>query len=477
MSQYITGGNREQLSMLPMCMDEMIGEENPVRAIGAIVESMAIRKLGFAYGETKGIGRKPYDPEDMFKLYAYSYFNGIRSSRKIERECHRNIEIMWLINSLKPDFKTIANFRKDNKHAIKAAFRKFTMICGELNLISKEIVAVDGSKFRACNGRMRYHSKGKIAEKLLHYGEAAEKYINLLNQCDNEENENPPSQYSRKELKEKLEKIRERVSELESISEKVEAEGTIYLTDPDARLMRTHNGGGDISHNVQTAVEAKNHFVVAVDVTSEAVDYAQLYNIASQAKTELGAKELTVIADKGYYSGEQFAKCMGEGIHPIAPHPDKGGGQARGYTKGYFQYDKGSDSYRCPQGQTLAQPVQKRAKRKGDRYYNPRACAACPAKEKCTPATHYRTIVRGAYDDFSEEVDVFTRANAEIFAERKSMCEHPFGTVKRALGFTYFLTRGHENVRTESVLHFFAYNIKRLIKIMGAAELMAALQG
>ena len=381
------------------------------------------------------------------------------------------------MNELKPDFKTIANFRKDNKKAIKAAFRKFTMICDELNLISKEIVAVDGSKFRACNGRMRYHSKGKIAEKLQHYSEAAEKYMNLLEQCDQNETENPPNQYSRKELKEKLDKIQKRVNELEAIQGKVETEGTIYLSDPDARLMRTHNGGGDISHNVQTAVEEKNHFIVAVDVTSEAVDYAQLYNIASQAKEELRVDELTAIADKGYYSGEQFAKCKDENIHPIAPHPDKGGAQERGYTKGYFRYDKETDMYCCPQGELLGQPAQRRANRKGDRYYNQVACANCLAKDRCSPALPYRTIVRGKFDDYSEEVDAFTKAHAEIFVKRKSLCEHPFGTVKRALGFTYFLTRGHENVRTESLLHFLAYNMKRLINIMGTTGLTAELQG
>jgi len=437
---------------------------------------MGVQTLGFKYSETKNTGRKPYDPKDMFKLYAYSYYNGIRSSRKIERESYRNIEVMWLIGELKPDHKTIANFRKDNKKAIKAAFRRFTMICDELGLISKEIVAVDGSKFRACNGRMRYHSKGKIEEKLLHYQEAVEKYMNLLEQSDNEENENPLSQYNRDELKEKLEKIQKRVNELEAIQEKVEVEGTIYLTDPDARLMRSHNGGGDISHNVQTATEPQNHFVVAVDVTSDAVDYRQLHNIASQAKEELQVAELIAIADKGYYSGEQFAKCKDENIKPIAPHPDKGGGQEKGYTKGYFSYDKELDAYRCPQGQIIPQPVQKRTNRKGDRYYNRIACANCEAKDKCSPNTAYRTIVRGAFDGYSEEVDVFTRNNKELFSKRKSLCEHPFGTVKRALGFTYFLTRGTENVRTESLLHFLAYNMKRLISMVGTKQLQAVLQ-
>ena len=272
MRRYVEVEDRNQLSFEPMCIDDMIGEENPVRAIEIIVESIGVPSLGFTYSETKETGRKPYSPEDMFKLYAYSYINGIRSSRKIERECYRNVEVMWLIGELKPDHKTISNFRKDNKKAIKAGFRRFTMICSELGLISKEIVAVDGSKFRACNGRMRYHSKGKIAEKLAHYSEATEKYMNLLEQSDIEENENPPSRYNRDELLEKLNKIQKRVEELEAIQARVEVEGTIYLTDPEARLMRSHNGGGDISHNVQLGVEAANHFVVAVDVTSDAVD-------------------------------------------------------------------------------------------------------------------------------------------------------------------------------------------------------------
>jgi transposase len=466
MSRYIKGENREQLRIEPMCFDDMIDKKNPVRAIEAVVESMNIKEMGFEYAETKATGRMPYDPEDMFKLYAYSYFNGIRSSRKIERECHRNIEVMWLINELKPDFKTIANFRKDNKKAIKKAFRQFTVVCDELNLISKEVVAVDGSKFRACNGRMRYHSKGKIKEKLQHYNEAAEKYMNLLNQSDREENEKPASEYSREELKEKLEKIQKRVAELEEIQEKVEKEGAIYLTDPDARLMRTHNGGGDISHNVQTAVEAKNHFIVAVDVTSEAVDYEQLYNIASQAKEELQISELTVIADKGYNSGKQFKQCLEENINPIAPRTDNGirHDRERGYTKGYFKYNKETDTYRCPEGETLSKPAKRRAN--------------CKAKDKCCSLrAKYRTIIREKYDSYIERVSEFTAANKETFAKRKTLCEHPFGTVKRALGFTYFLTRGTENVRTESLLHFLAYNMKRLINIMGTEKLQTALQG
>lgn len=478
MERYVQGENRNQFCIEPMCFDDMIAEDNPVRAIEMIVNSMGIPELGFKYSETKVTGRKPYSPEDMYKLYAYSYYNGIRSSRKIEQECHRNIEVMWLIGNLRPDHKTIANFRRENKAAIKAAFRQFSLICSELGLISKEIVAVDGSKFRACNGRMRYHSKGKIAEKMRYYTEMAEKYVNLLEHHDHEETGNPSTRMSKTEIQEKLKKVQARIRTLDKISERVDEEGTIYLTDSDARLMRAHNGGGDISHNVQIAVEAANHFVVAVDVTSDVVDYGQLHNIALAAKEELGSETLIAVADRGYYSGEEFSKCEADNIQPIAPKPDRGSrAQSEGYTKYHFKYDAEEDVYICPQGHRLPQPRQRKADRKLKRYYNVTACGSCSSKPLCAAKTKYRYITRTEHDDLSDIVDDFTRANHALYSQRKSLVEHPFGTVKRALGFTYFLTRGQENVRTESLLHFLAYNMKRLVNIMGPQELAAVLGG
>jgi len=466
MSRYVEGENRNQINLEPLCLDDMIGEENPVRIIEIIVERMNIGELGFKYASTAETGRKPYSPVDMFKLYAYSYYNGIRSSRKIERECHRNIEVMWLIGELKPDHKTIANFRKDNKKAIKAAFRQFTMICDELGLISKEIVAVDGSKFRASNGRMKYYSKGKVAKNLAHYNEAAEKYMELLEESDkDEESNNTPNQYSRAELKEKLASIQKRIAELEEIQEKVEEEGTIYMTDPDARLMKVSDGGNDISHNVQIAGEEKNHFIVAVDVTSEAVDYGQLHSIASQAKEELAVDELTAIADRGFYSSEEFKKCKEDDITVIVPKPDRGETQSKGYTKSNFTYDKEKDMYICLLGQQVTLPAKRKSQSKDKRYYC-KACVGCPSKELCTPKSKYRNLTRFELDDYADEVDALTRANPKLSGERKCLAEHPFGTVKRAFGFTYFLTQGTENVSTESFLHFLAYNMKRLFNIM-----------
>jgi len=300
-----------------------------------------------------------------------------------------------------------------------------------------------------------------------YYTEASEKYMNLLEQCDREDSENPPIHLNRQELREKLEKIQKRVVTLEEISELVEQEGTIYLTDPDARLMRTHNGGGDISHNVQAAVEAANHFIVAVDVVGNAVDHGELSCIAKQTKEEMQSEELIAIADRGYYSGEDFSKCKAANIIPIVPKADCRREQEGGYSKTYFRYDKKRDSYICPQGNELSCTKPKNPSSEYKRYVNKRACLSCAAKWQCSSNKNGRVVTRDPFNDYSDEVDAFTAIHKDLFSMRKELVEHPFGTVKRALGFTYFLTCGYENVRTESVLHFLAYNMKRLINIIG----------
>jgi len=350
--RYKKGNSKDQLSIVPMCLDDMLPEDAEVRALEVIIDKMDIRSMGFTYSQTKSTGRLPYDPVDMFKIYAYSYFNGIRSSRKIERECYRNIELMWLIGDIRPDFKTIADFRKDNKAQIKAAFQKFSMICSELGLIGKEIVAVDGSKFRASNSRLKYHSEKKINAKLKHHSEKAEQYMKLLDACDKEEGENP--QLSREEIVAKIDKINERIVKLSVLKEEVMQNGTKYETDPDSRMMQVHNHGVDICHNVQIAVDDKNHMVVAVDVTSQPVDKEQLYNMASQAKDNLEVDTLTVIADKGYYSAYQFAQCEDDGITPIVSKADRSFWAAtEAYSKEAFKYDDDRAGYICPEGHFL----------------------------------------------------------------------------------------------------------------------------
>jgi transposase len=333
MRRYINTGNREQISVFPMSLDMMISEDNVVRAIDAIVDDMDIISMDFKYSETAATGRKPYSPIDMFKLYTYSYFNGIRSSRKIEKECHRNIELMWLINELRPDFKTIADFRKDNKKQIKAAFQRFSIICDELGLISKEMVAVDGSKFRANNSRGKYHSKAKLEQMITYYTEMAGKYMELLDRSDDLENEKQTTTFKRSELQENLKKAKERLADLEKMAKRVDEEGSIYETDPDARLMRSNNGGGDINYNVQIAVENKSHLIVATDTNNKPTDFQQLHGIASKAKEALQVDELTVVADKGFYSAEEFEKCKEDNIVTIVPKAQKGNMQMENYIK------------------------------------------------------------------------------------------------------------------------------------------------
>lgn len=479
MERYKKAEDRNQLSMIPMSLDDMIPADSEVRALELIVDKMDIRSLGFTHCETKVTGRMPYDPVDMFKLYTYSYFNGIRSSRKIERECYRNIELMWLIGNLRPDFKTIADFRRDNKKQIKAAFQRFSMICCELGLIGKEIVAVDGSKFRASNGRLAYHSEKKLDEKIKHHTKMAEQYLKLLNACDNEESEQPT--LSKEQITEKIDKINKRLGELVILKEEVKQNGTIYETDPDARMMKVNNHGADICHNVQIAVDDKNHFVVAVDVTSQAVDKEQLYNISSQAKANIQAPEMTVIADKGYYSAKQFEKCAKDNITPIVTNANHSyHAVSSEYGKGKFIFDEENNGYICPVGALLL-PYKQRAN-KSDKwkdyvtYANPDACRNCPHKDNCTSGK-YRMIQDKPFEQYAREVDKRTRNNMEMYRKRKQLVEHPWGTVKRAFGFSYFLTRRTESVRAESLLHFLVYNIKRAINLMGTQQLVANLQG
>jgi transposase len=480
MARYVSSDDRNQIEMQPMCLDDLISPNCEVRALDAIVDNMGIPSMGFIHSETKDTGRKPYDPVDLFKLYVYSYFNGIRSSRKIERECYRNIEVMWLVNGLRPDFKTIADFRKDNKKQIKQAFRKFSMICDELGLVGKEMIAVDGSKFRASNSRLAYHSEKKIQKKIEHYNMMTEQYLTLLDSCDQDEKDSQSAVPDRAEIESKISNITRRLAELDALKEHVQEHGTVYATDPDARMMQMNNKGCDICHNVQIAVDEKAHIVVAVDVTSEPVDKEQLHSMSLQAKEELGVDTITVIADKGYYSASQFAKCKDDNIIPIVSKADHSNTAAtRGFGKQQFKYDEATDGYICPEGYLLKpyQPKKENAKYKGiRRYRNYEACAQCKSRSKCSLGVEGRTIQDREFQRIADEVDRRREAHPEMYQKRKQMAEHPFGTVKRSWGYSYFLTRRTASVRVESLLHFLTYNMKRAIHTIGVQELVLKMQ-
>ena len=467
------GINRDQVSFEPLCFDALISEENPVRAIDAIAERFDMIGLGFAHGKTKETGRKPYNPRDMLKLYLYGYFNGIRSSRKLERECSRNVELMWLLCCLKPDFKTIADFRKNNQAAIQKVFLQFSMICDELGLLGKEIVAVDGSKFRASNNSNAYWTKKRVADKRKEYAAAAEKYTKLLNACDQEEEGSRQVKgYTRTELEQRLDWIQSKLDKLEAIAPIVEEHGDVNLTDPDARKMKHLNGANEISHNVQIAVDDKTHMVVAVDVTSQAVDYAQFHPMSSQAKKNMGVEELTVMGDRGYFSMEQLGLAEQNGITPMVAKPERTGAPDMDYSASHFIYDEQNDIYLCPQGRVLPRK-QKRNQETPELYYgSSRTCKDCPVRDRCTTNRDGRTVVRSEHQDAADRAFLRVYENRGLYKKRKALVEHIFGTVKASFGFRYLTVRRTGMVKTEACLYFLTYNLKRALNTLGVSTLI-----
>jgi len=475
LGSYKEGVNRDQVSLQPLCFDALVDDDNPVRAIDAIVNRFDVAALGFAYSETKDTGRKPYSPSDMLKLYLYGYFNGIRSSRKLERECSRNVELMWLINCLKPDFKTIADFRKNNQIPIQKTFVQFSLICDELGLLGKEVVAIDGSKFRASNNSNAYWTKKKIEDKRKEYTESAAKYTKLLEVCDyEEEGSRAVKGYTRKDLEERLDWIQHKMNQPEAIAPIVEQQADVSLTDPNARKMKHLNGANEVSHNVQIAVDDKHHMVVAVDVTSQAIDYQQFYPMSKQTKDNLGVDTLTVLADRGYFSGEQIAAAESEGIIPIVAKPNRSGAPNPKYAASNFIYDEQRDCYICPEGKLLPRK-EKRSKTKTEVDYGSKhVCADCPVRYKCTTNRDGKFIRRSVWQQSADNAFLRAYQNRELYKKRKTLNEHIFGTVKASFGFRYLFVRRTGMLKTDTCLFFLTYNLKRAVNILGARRLAAA---
>lgn len=488
MQRYEEGKDRNQVQIVNL--EDLISEDNPVRVIDAFVNNIDMAKLGFQYAETKDTGRKPMNPADMSKLYIYGYYNGVRVSRKLERECEKNIEVMWLINNLKPHNKTISEFRRNNKEALKNLFKEFSILCDTLGLIGKEMAAIDGSKFRASNSRKRNYTKNKVKKMIKYFEESANKYLELLEKNDNDDTEQKID-FTEESLTAKIEAANKRIEELKEMYEDIEKNGEISITDKDAKHMGVSNNGTDIAHNVQIAVDSKNHLVVAVDVVSNPDDTGQLFNMAKQTAEELGIelknKEenqseeeygeylLTVLADKGYYEYENLRNCLDLGVKPIVAKEkssNKTGNEK--YIRDNFIYDKEKDIYICPEGKILnniSKPTSQ-----NQLYKNKEACKECPFKDQCTTSSDdERIIKRNEQHDIYDIVNKIMDENKHIYKERQEIVEHVFGTVKRSLGYTYFLTRGNESVKAESYMHFLAYNLKRVINIIGVKALVEAI--
>ena len=454
---------REQYTLIPFSFDELISDDNIVRVIDAFIDKLDMKELSFKYVETSVVGNRPYSPRQMLKLYLYGYYNGIRSSRKLEKETTRNIEVMWFMEKLQPNFRTIADFRKNNIDSMKKVFGAFSGLCDELGLIGKEIEAIDGSKFRASNSRRKNLTKGKLQKQIDYYEKQADEYMKVLDEEDKkEENVNEKVKASKEEIKEKIEKAKKRIEELKEEKEEVEKNGEKSLTDLDSRHMMSSNNGTDIAHNVQIAVDEKHHIVTAVDVTSSAADQGQLYPMAKKLKKILGVKKITVLADKGYHTGEDLRRCARNRIKAIVATPENKNINEE------FKYNKDKDVYICPSKQELYHTGKKEAV-----YVNFKACRECSNRTNCiSEKAKGKRIARNKNTEMMERANRRYNRNKTLYKRRQEIVEHVFGTVKRGFGYTYFLLRGNRKVKGESFIFFLTYNFKRVSNILGNKELL-----
>lgn len=473
---YIRGVTRNQVILFPETVEDYITEDNPVRFIDAFVSSLELAELGFTRATPAETGRPAYDPGDLLRLYLYGYLNRVRSSRMLERETKVNLEVMWLLGKLSPDFKTIADFRRDNGPALRKVCREFTLLCKRMDLFGAELVAIDGSKFRAVNNRQRSFPRAQLKEMLVQIDSRVESYLSQLDAQDGSE----ASTTTVDELKQRMQQLADRRAECQVLLEQMDRTGEdeVSLTDQDSRRMMT-GGTTQVCYNTQIAVDEKHKLIVAEEVTNQASDRQWLAPMAKQAKEVLGAEQLAVVADRGYTNAEQVKECAESGIVPYMGKPQNSRNFKRGlYTKDDFIYDQGTDSYRCPAGEILTFHTESMDRRKGGRrarYYWTNACGGCALRHACTRDGRRRRITRSPYEHFVEEMAARVAAAPELLRKRKAIVEHPFGTMKRAMNQGYFLTRGLQSVKAEFSLTVLAYNLKRAFRILAIPRMIAAL--
>ena len=477
MKRFIEGAERSQVTLLPECLDDYIAEDNPVRVVDAYVEELDLQELGFEGAEPAATGRPAYHPAVLLKIYIYGYLNRIQSSRRLEREAQRNVELMWLTGRLAPDFKTIADFRRDNGAGIRNVCRRFIVLCRDLKLFSEALVAIDGSKFKAVNSRDRNFTPGKIDKRQQQIEESIQRYLNALETADRTQ----PAELEAKtdRLQEKIKRLRRQMRELDGIKEELasEPDGQLSLTDPDARSMTSHGKGtGIVGYNVQAAVDAKHHLIVAHEVTNVGSDRAQLSPMAQAAREAMGKDKLKAVADRGYYSGAQIKACHDAGIATILPKPTTSNAKAEGrFDKADFIYIARDDEYQCPAGQRAIYRFSEEDKGLLLRRYWSSACPRCPMKAQCTPSA-YRKISRWEHESVLEAVQRRLDKQPQAMTLRRRTVEHVFGTLKHWMGSTHFLTRTLANVGTEMSLHVLAYNLKRVMSILGFGKTMKAMR-
>ena len=474
MKRFIEGADRTQAMLLPECVEDYVGPDNPVRVVEAFVEQLDLRAMGFEGSDPQATGRPAYHPSVLLKIYIYGYLNRIQSSRRLEHETQRNIELMWLTGRLMPDFKTIANFRKDNGRAIRQVCRQFIVLCRQLNLFSQALVAIDGAKFKAVNNRDKNFTSAKMKRRMAAIDESIERYLSSMDTADRAEPEVAALKKGR--LQDKIEALKQQMERLKAIETQMNASPAkqVSLTDPDARSMNNREGG-IVGYNVQTAVDAEHHLIVAHEVVTDGVDRDQLAPMAEQARQAIGTEALTVVADRGYFKSEQILECTKSGITPIVPKSLTSNNRAEGrFDKQDFIYVAEDDEYRCPAGERAIRRFTTLEAGLTIHKYWTSACPRCPIKAQCTTGD-YRRITRWEHEAVLEAMQDRLDRQPEIMRVRRQTAEHPFGTLKLWMGASHFLTRTLKRVRTEMSLHVLAYNLKRVMRILGIGEMLKVL--
>jgi transposase len=473
MSGFIEGEDRSQGTLFPERLDDYVAEDNPVRVIDVFIDDLDVSGLGFK-AEPAATGRPGYHAKMMLKLYVYGYLNRVQSSRRLEREAQRNIELMWLTGRLAPDFKTIADFRKDNGEAIRLVCREFVMLCRKLNLLSDKLVAIDGSKFKAVNSRDKNFTRAKMKRRLEAVESSIERYLTELAEAD----QNEPAADDAKTLQDKVAKLKEEMARLKKLEVRMlgAPDKQLSLTDPDARSMKSR-GTGVVGYNVQSAVDSKHHLIIAHHVTNVGSDRSQLSPMAKEAKAVLDVEQLDAVADRGYYNGNEIRACEQADIDVYLPKPATSPNKAKGqFDRSAFEYIEQDDEYECPAGERLTYRFTRTEANKEIRRYWSSACPRCPIKAQCTTGDN-RRVSRWVHADVLERAQTRLDSRPDIMRTRRATVEHPFGTLKSWMGSTHFQMKTLPRVSTEMSLHVLSYNMKRAINLLGTEKIVATIRG
>lgn len=478
MKRFVEGADREQATLFPESLEDWVGEDNPVRVIDVYVDELDLAELGFAGVDPKTTGRPSYHPSVLLKLYIYGYLNAVHSSRRLEREAGRNVEVMWLTRRLAPDHKTIADFRKDNGPAIRKVCARFVELCRRLGLFAEASVAIDGSKFKAVNNRDRNFTEAKMKRRMAQIEESVARYLHQLESADRQERSKARAMKIDR-LSEKIAKLQEEMQRLEALDKQrlAQPDNQISLTDTDARSMATSGrGSGVVGYNVQAAVDTTHHLIVAHEVTTSGSDRSQLAPMSKMTKAVLGVGKLDVVADRGYFTSEQILECVEADVTVTLPKPQTSNNKLRGrFVKSDFRYVASKDVYICPAGETLKFYYTNEEKGLTLRRYWTNACASCAIKSKCTTGAQ-RRITRWEHEHVLEDVQRRLDENPQAMRVRRETVEHPFGTLKARMGATHFLMKRLKNVKTEMAFAVLAYNLTRVMNIIGIGPLMRAMR-